>query len=81
MLGRVESYERTYSQLLDAELQQQANDYCIARALAEEGPAPTPAAARPPDTSLDGALALQLHETEVERLSEQLQGGCCYYLL
>jgi hypothetical protein len=60
----MDTYERTYSQLLQVQL---ANDRAIAAALSvDEQPRPPPEA----DTSLDGQLALQLHEKEVEKLGE-----------
>jgi hypothetical protein len=63
----MDTYERTYSQLLQVQL---ANDRAIAAALSEDEE-PRPAKA---DTSLDGQLALQLHEKEVEKLGEC---SCC----
>jgi hypothetical protein len=59
----MDTYERTYSQLLQVQLD---NDRAIAAALSED----EKPRAQKVDTSLDGQLALQLHEKEVEKLGE-----------
>ncbi|KAF8072771.1 OTU9 [Scenedesmus sp. PABB004] len=76
----MDTYERTYSSaLLPGQPSETADDYAIAVAVAEslaDDPSAPPLPPEPPtapplpraDTSLDEALAMQLHEHEVERL-------------